>query len=186
MALKNNVFAKKLTNTKSLKDPKKKKKAFILDERGAPENLKLSVKTAEGEAVDLKKDLKMPDVVKDQKPLFDLPVTDKTTVDSESVEMRNESAINTQSEHNASMLVEMLPDVERRIFLFIRSKLSNLNQNGVLVKNSELLEASKTAPASLRNAVSRLKAKSIIEIVETRNGPGGWRLFRLNDRYINN
>ena len=186
MALKNNVFAKKLTNTKSLKDPKKKKKVFILDERGAPENLKLSVKTAEGEAVDLKKDLKMPDVVKDQIPLFELPVTDKTTVDSESVEIRNESAINTQSEHNASMLVEMLPDVERRIFLFIRSKLSDLSKNGILIKNSELLEASKVAPAALRNAISRLKAKGVVDIIKTRNGPGGLRIFIINDRYINN
>ena len=153
MTLKNSPFGKKLKNADALKSSKEEKK-FILDERG-------------------------PDLVKDQAPLFELPVTDELPED-------NESVTDTQEEYNSKMLIEMLPGLEKRILLFVLSNANDLNRNGILIKNKDLLEASKTAPASLRNAISRLKTKNIVEIVKTQNGPGGWRLLKVNDRYIGN
>ena len=122
-------------------------------------------------------DERQVDVIKDQSPLFaDLPVTDKLN-DS------NESVTSTQAEHNATMLLEMLPDLEKSVVLFVLSKLTEFNLNGVLVKNNELLEASSMTSPALRNVISRLKAKGVLEIVKTRPGPGGWRIFKINDRY---
>ena len=101
-------------------------------------------------------------------------------------ERQEKKIISTSSEYNLNIQLEMLSPLERKVIEFIRSKTSGTPQDPhnapqmVLVPSDELLEASGVSRYSLNNVIWKLKEKNILEIIKTKKGPGGSRLFKVN------
>lgn len=71
--------------------------------------------------------------------------------------------------------IEMLPPLEKKILDYIKG----CTPSDMPVMNCDLLRACETSAGSLRNAIQRLKSKSMINVLKSKNGPAGWRIYEV-------